>query len=178
VRCGRSRRLTRPPSKGWPDGSLATKRCTLFHVAHDGETLLTTTGRALHVTHDGETLLTVSQPDTSTARVPTDFEVGFFIGILVGEGHFGGDGRNPQITLRMHTRHEQLFRWVLDTFGGKLYGPYHHGGRRYFQWMMRGRPLRDELLPLIYRHWGYLDEHIQGRIEGMCRRYAIPLTIP
>jgi hypothetical protein len=110
--------------------------------------------------------------------VPTDFEVGFFIGILVGEGHFGGDGRNPQITLRMHTRHERLFRWVLDTFGGKLYGPYDHGGRRYFQWMMRGRPLRDDLLPLICRRWEYLDEHVQGRIEGMCRRYGIPLTVP
>jgi len=106
----------------------------------------------------------------------TDFEVGFFVGILVGEGHFGGDGRLPQITLRMHTRHESLFRWIVATFGGKLYGPYDHGGRSYFQWMVRGKALRDEVLPLILRRWTYLDDHIRGRIERMCERYSIPLT--
>ena len=41
---------------------------------------------------------------------PTEFEVGFLLGILAGEGHFGGDGRQPEVTLRMHTRHERLFR--------------------------------------------------------------------
>ncbi|HVR09365.1 MAG TPA: hypothetical protein VMW75_15055, partial [Thermoanaerobaculia bacterium] len=54
----------------------------------------------------------------------TDLEVGILVGLLVGEGHFGGDGRQPQLTLRMHTDHEVLFRWLQRTFpGGKLYGP-------------------------------------------------------
>ena len=43
-----------------------------------------------------------------------DFETGFLLGILVGEGHFGGDGRQPQVTLRMHTDHEALFRWLAE----------------------------------------------------------------
>ena len=64
----------------------------------------------------------------------SEFEIGYFVGILVGEGHFGGDGRQPQISLRMHTDHERLFRWLEAHFpNAKLYGPYHHGGRSYFQ---------------------------------------------
>ena len=80
----------------------------------------------------------------------TEFEKGVLIGLLVGEGHFGGDGRQPQVTLRMHVRHEAIFRWLERTFpGGKLYGPYHHDGRHYFQWMARGSYLRDHLLPVL-----------------------------
>ena len=33
---------------------------------------------------------------------------GIVVGLLVGQGHFGGDGRQPQVTLRMHVRHEAL----------------------------------------------------------------------
>jgi len=80
------------------------------------------------------------------------FREGLLVGILVGEGHFGGDGKQPQITLRMHTRHSQLFDWIQANFpGGKLFGPYFHGGRHYFQWMARGRFLREVLLPLLAR---------------------------
>lgn len=107
-------------------------------------------------------------------RQSTEFDVGFLIGVLVGEGHFGGDGRTAHITLRMHTRHEGLFRWILEVFGGKLYGPYEHGGRSYFQWMARGATLR-EILPLLAQHWSHLDDHIRSRIEAMCTRYSIPL---
>ena len=57
-------------------------------------------------------------------------QTGFLIGVLVGEGHFGGDGRQPQVSLRMHTKHERLFRWLSDAVpGSRLYGPYTHGGR-------------------------------------------------
>ena len=43
----------------------------------------------------------------------TEFEEGFLVGILVGEGHFGGDGLQAQVTLRMHVRHEELFQWLI-----------------------------------------------------------------
>jgi hypothetical protein len=72
------------------------------------------------------------------------------VGLLIGEGHFGGDGRQPQVTLRMHVRHAPLFNWIQETFpGGKLYGPYNHDGREYFQWMARGTFLRDVVVPLL-----------------------------
>ena len=100
--------------------------------------------------------------------------VGYLLGLLVGEGHFGGDGRQPQITLRMHVRHEKLFRWLTTTFpGGRLYGPYHHGGRNYYQWMARGDYLRRVLAPLIAAHREWLDDHAAGRFDAMCERYGI-----
>jgi hypothetical protein len=105
--------------------------------------------------------------------LPSEFELGVFVGVLIGEGHFGGDGRQPQITLRMHVRHEALFRWIERTFpGGKLYGPYNHGGRRYFQWMARGRYLRDELIPLLEpRLSATLDAHSEQRFAEMRQNY-------
>ena len=105
------------------------------------------------------------------------FEEGFLVGILVGEGHFGGDGKQAQVTLRMHVRHEKLFRWLEEKFpDSKLYGPYSHGGRNYYQWMARGQFLREQILPILARHFSFLDDHVRARIENMCRLYR--LTIP
>jgi len=105
-----------------------------------------------------------------------DFSLGVVIGLLVGEGHFGGDGRQPQVTLRMHTKHERLFRWLVKTVPqGKLYGPYTHGGRSYFQWMVRGDYLRNTLAPLIADRLGELDEHAASRFRAMCERYGISI---
>jgi len=103
------------------------------------------------------------------------FEIGFLLGILVGEGHFGGDGRQPHVTLRMHTDHEALFHWIEDTFpGGRLYGPYDHGGRRYFQWMARGSFLRETLLPILDRHLtAEMDEKSYRRYVEMKDRYDL-----
>jgi hypothetical protein len=105
--------------------------------------------------------------------VPTQFEAGFLVGLLAGEGHFGGDGRQPHVTLRMHVRHEAIFRWLERTFpGGRLYGPYHHGGRNYFQWMARGPFLRDELAPLLDRFLSpSLDRHSYDRFRLMKAHY-------
>jgi hypothetical protein len=105
--------------------------------------------------------------------VPTQFEFGYLVGLLVGEGHFGGDGRQPQVSLRMHVRHEALFRWLERTFpGGRLYGPYHHAGRSYFQWMARGRFLRDELVPVLDRYLSPgLDRHSFDRYQLMKTHY-------
>ncbi len=104
----------------------------------------------------------------------SDFERGVVIGLLVGEGSFGGDGKQPQVTLRMHVRHEALFRWLVARFPeSRLYGPYHHGGRSYFQWMARGSVLVRDLLPLLERDLTErLDGHAADRLKGMCARYA------
>jgi hypothetical protein len=104
----------------------------------------------------------------------SEFERGFLTGLLVGEGSFGGDGKQPQIVLRMHTRHERIFRWLEARFPAcRLYGPYHHGGRDYFQWMARGRALVDELLPLLdLDEIAVLDEPAADRLRDMCARYA------
>ena len=99
---------------------------------------------------------------------------GIVVGLLIGEGHFGGDGRQPQVTLRMHVRHEALMRWLVDRFPrSRLYGPYHHGERHYFQWMARGEALVVDVLPVLERHLTPdLDEHAHSRVEAMKARYA------
>ena len=107
-----------------------------------------------------------------------DFALGFLMGLLVGEGHFGGDGRQPQITLRMHIRHEKVFRWLDQAIPeSKLYGPYHHGGRAYFQWMVRGQFLRETLVPLLAQRIDWFDEHVRDRFLAMCSRYNIPIPV-
>lgn len=103
------------------------------------------------------------------------FEQGLLLGVLIGEGHFGGDGRQPQITVRMHTRHEQLFHTLVRLCpGSKLYGPYLHGGRSYFQWMVRGALLRDTLVPFLDAlPLAEIDAHVAGRYQDMKLRYSL-----
>jgi hypothetical protein len=104
----------------------------------------------------------------------SDFDRGFFIGLLVGEGSFGGDGRQPQVVLRMHVRHEAIFRWLQARFPHcRLYGPYHHSGRSYYQWMARGRALVEDVLPLLEADiLAERDAHSAERFDTMCERYA------
>jgi hypothetical protein len=99
---------------------------------------------------------------------------GIVVGLLLGEGHFGGDGRQPQITLRMHVRHEALMQWLVARLPrSRLYGPYHHGGRHYFQWMVRGEALVTDLLPVLERHiTAELDGHAYERLIAMTERYG------
>ncbi len=108
------------------------------------------------------------QPDLS------DVERGLLVGILIGEGHFGGDGKTPQVTLRMHTRHETLFRWLEARFPrARLYGPYNHGGRHYYQWMARGAALVEDVLPVVEEVLSdEVDSHVAGRVRDMREKYA------
>jgi len=106
--------------------------------------------------------------------MPTEFDRGLFIGLLVGEGSFGGDGRVPQVTVRMHVRHEAMFHWLVDRWGGKLYGPYSHDGRNYYQWMARGRHLREVLVPVLDAGLSPdFDAHSWTRYQAMKDRYGL-----
>ena len=103
----------------------------------------------------------------------SDFDRGLFLGLMIGEGSFGGDGKQPQITLRMHVRHEAIFRWLEERFpDSRLYGPYHHGGRAYFQWMARGTTLVRDVLPQLEGLDERLDAHATARLATMRERYA------
>jgi hypothetical protein len=104
----------------------------------------------------------------------SELDTGILVGVLIGEGSFGGDGRQPQVTLRMHTRHEALFRWLAERFPRtKVYGPYHHGGRSYYQWMARGQALVEDVLPVIEDLvTPEVDAHAAARLEAMLDRYA------
>ena len=133
--------------------------------------------RLFHVLRYGETTWGPAESEKTVDL--SDRDIGFLVGILCGEGHFGGDGKQPQVTLRMHTRHESLFRWLEGRLpGSRLYGPYHHGGRSYFQWMARGPFLRQELAPLLAAHADLFDDYARARFTEMCRKYHIEAGPP
>jgi len=75
----------------------------------------------------------------------------------------------------MHVRHETLFHWLLEQVpGSKLYGPYCHGGRQYYQWMARGEVLKKSLVPLIDSlPLDQLDPYMQERYQQMKERYKL-----
>ncbi len=104
----------------------------------------------------------------------TPFERGLLVGVLIGEGSFGGDGKQPQITLRMHVRHEALFLWLIERLPrSRLYGPYHHGQRHYYQWMVRGRALVEDVLPVLEAELDpSVDAYAAERFAAMRDRYG------
>jgi len=104
----------------------------------------------------------------------TDTERGLVAGILMSEGSFGGDGKQPHVILRKHVRHEALMRWLVARFPrSRLYGPYHHGDRSYYQWVARGPVLVHDLLPVLDELIvPGLDAHAAGRLDAMRERYA------
>lgn len=105
----------------------------------------------------------------------TSFERGVVVGLLIGEGSFGGDGKQPQITVRMHVRHEALLRRLVTIFPRtRLYGPYHHGERSYYQWMARGVALVEDVLPVLEEGLtSDLDGYAWDRLQRMRERYAL-----
>ena len=68
--------------------------------------------RALPRASSFHVFLAVKQAERDTTPAVTelsDFDHGLLVGVLIGEASFGGDGKQPQVTLRMHVRHEALF---------------------------------------------------------------------
>ncbi|MEJ7825574.1 MAG: hypothetical protein WKF48_09100 [Solirubrobacteraceae bacterium] len=104
----------------------------------------------------------------------SDTDRGLIAGILMSEGSFGGDGKQPHIVLRKHVRHEALMRWLVERFPrSRLYGPYHHAGRSYFQWVARGAALVEDVLPVLEELIvPELDAHAAARMATMREHYA------
>jgi hypothetical protein len=102
------------------------------------------------------------------------------LGLLIGEGHFGGDAKQAQVTLKMHIRHEPLLRWVNARFPyARLYGPYSYDGRDFFQLMWRGTQLQYGLMPwLEATSWKDIDPHSFGRYSAMKERYRLTNVPP
>jgi hypothetical protein len=92
------------------------------------------------------------------------FEAGFILGLLVGEGYFGGDKSQAAVVLNMHVRHERIFTWLKKRFPyAKQYGPYSRVGRAYYRFTWRGTALKYGLTPLLEALPGKRSMPIVGR---------------
>jgi hypothetical protein len=73
-------------------------------------------------------------------RAVDQFDIGYLIGLIVGEGSFTGDRRAPLLSLKM--RDQEPLQRLARSFGGKVHGPYQHDGRHFFLYHLRGQALR------------------------------------
>ena len=70
-----------------------------------------------------------------------DFQLGYAMGILVSQGSFTRDRKQPAVQVKLHTRDEGILDFLFERFGGRIYGPYIHGERNYKIWLLRGDDL-------------------------------------
>jgi hypothetical protein len=90
--------------------------------------------------------------DSNTAlRTLSDFEIGYIVGLIVGEGSFTGDKHQPSLQLRMQHTDPEPIKYVWQIIGGNIFGPYTHGERTYTFVIVRGDDLKDSL-ELFYNH--------------------------
>lgn len=105
------------------------------------------------------------------------FERGVIVGLVIGEASFTGDGKQAQLAVAMHVRHERLLTWLAESVpGSRLYGPYHHASRHFYRWMARG-PALAAFLEDYEEDIRALDDHVAGRIDEMRERYGPGLRI-
>jgi hypothetical protein len=72
-------------------------------------------------------------------------EIAYCMGLIVGEGSFTGDERQPALQVRLHESDPEPLLDLQHVFGGVIYGPYVHDGRHYRFWILRGWQLLDAL---------------------------------
>ncbi len=99
---------------------------------------------------------------------------GFILGFFTGQGSFGGDGRSPHLTLRMHTKHKALLEKLATLIpGSQIYGPYINGSREYLQWMLRGDDLANVVNQGIFEDLKEWDESSYLRYREMVDTYFV-----
>jgi hypothetical protein len=74
-----------------------------------------------------------------------EFDIGYIMGLVVGEGCFTADRQQPFLQIKLHARDPFPLRHLSDQLGGRVYGPYRHQGRHYFTWLLRGPELKAAL---------------------------------
>ena len=97
------------------------------------------------------------------------FDLGYALGIIVSEGSFTGDRHQPSLEVKAHRRDLQPLEHLQRVFGGRIFGPYAHGGRNLYAYMLRGRELKGAL-PTISRHLPESWKRVQ--FDAWRTRYA------
>jgi hypothetical protein len=99
-----------------------------------------------------------------------EFDIGYIMGLIVGQGSFTADRRQPYLQVKVHVRDPFPLRHLTEQLGGRVYGPYRHQTRHYYTWLLRGPALRAAVpifrtyLPESWRREQFqqwLDEHFE-----------------
>jgi hypothetical protein len=116
----------------------------------------------------------------------TDFELGYCLGLITGEGYFHHDkqGYGTHLDVKLKENDPEPLRYLLTHMGGKTYGPYESGGRRFLIWRLNSHELagildlmvermppsrkRDQLLRFQSAHWSAVQGYQRGR-QGRLR---------
>ena len=84
----------------------------------------------------------------------------------------GGSPKSPSACTRVTGAYLSGSNRVFP--GGRLYDPYHHSGRSYYQWMARGKFLREVMVPLLDHHLSpSIDEYAFMRYAHIKERYNL-----
>jgi hypothetical protein len=75
----------------------------------------------------------------------TEFEVGYLMGLIVGEGSFTGDRKKYRLDINLHESDLQPLITVKNLLGGRINGPYEHAGRKFWAYRLESRQLRTHL---------------------------------
>ena len=81
----------------------------------------------------------------------SEFDLGYAMGLIVGAGSFTSDRRQAALSVKMHERDPRPLEHLRAVFGGRVFGPYAHGDRHYYLYLLRGPALRASLDLLVAR---------------------------
>ena len=116
------------------------------------------------------------QCGTRRYNIPVrEFDLGYIMGLVVSEGSFTADRRQPYLQVKLHARDPFPLRHLAERLGGRVYGPCRHQTRHYYTWLLRGSALRDAI-PIFQTHlpesWKreqferWLDQHSEFFAPG------------
>jgi hypothetical protein len=97
------------------------------------------------------------------------FGLGYAMGLIVGEGSFTGDRRQPSLEVKLHRRDLEPLEHLQRMLGGRIFGPYARGARNLYAYMLRGRELR-EALPVLQEFLPQSWKRVQ--FDEWQRKYA------
>ena len=103
------------------------------------------------------------------------FDLGYAMGLIVGQGSFTGDRQQPSLEVKLHRRDLAALEHIARVFGGRIFGPYAYGGRNLYAYMLRGRELKDAL-PLLQQHLPISWKRVQ--FETWRAKYAAVFDRP
>lgn len=85
-----------------------------------------------------------------------DFEIGYIMGLVVGEGCFASDRNRYSLEINLHETDPEPLEYIQMRLGGRIYGVYEHNNHRFWRYLLRGIQLRKNIL-LFYKYRTFSD---------------------